>query len=296
MNPDLLDAFAFELDKLAVSPAFGARVGSMLGGAGSLGGVGSLVGAGLGGAYRGYQGYRDAKNQGATTGQAVASGVAGGLGGAMSGAAAGGIVGGVGGAVGGALNPAKMEAARKALTNTRGPVGAFSRFGQRQVHAVTGWHPGGDNLQKGMDEIRHGAYGARQHMNALTEKGVTGAGLEGAQKRLQAAETAERMGLTSVPGYVRSMRDNGIGATLRAGVDQQLHGADAATKALTFGLPAAGVAQTLAEKEDPNKPHKHSKAVRVLGHLANAGTGLVFGGLPQATQMLTQSPLQGLTQ
>ncbi|MGK7364034.1 hypothetical protein ACSQ96_22630, partial [Salmonella enterica] len=54
------------------------------------------------------------------------------------------------------------------------------------------------------------------------------AALERAQKRFDASQHAENMGITSIPGYVRYMvsrdPDKGVINTLRASVREQLHG------------------------------------------------------------------------
>ena len=141
----LLLALHDELHKFAFNP--GTALHSALGGAGTLGGLGmgagALVGAGLG-ARRNYQ---EARQQGASVGQAALAG----LGSIPSAASKGAIVGaGAGLAAGGGLgylSPAKMESFRSAATGLQsapgsgvlgkvtGATGAFSRFGQRQVHA-----------------------------------------------------------------------------------------------------------------------------------------------------------------
>lgn len=208
--------------------------------------------------------------------------------------AATGLVGG--GAIG-HLSTDKGEGLRKALTNAPGPAGSFARFGQRQVHGVTGWTPGG-----GVQEIRHGAWAKAQALkhseqalaNAKTspaspgfvdkvlgrtpeqvaQRGVASATKANAAaiKAHAAAQDAERMGLTSLPGYAKAIRDKGVLGVAPVVARDAWHGGDPLTKTLLAGS-ALGVAREAVRKEDPAHPErsKTERVVRATGQLAGAG-------------------------
>ena len=221
LNEIVLQGMHKELQKLGAIPwnAIGAGVGSV-GGAGALGGA--ALGAGIGAVKN----YRQAKQQGATTGQAAAAGLMGAGGGALRGGALGGLAGAAGGATLGAFSPQTAQAVRSRLTNAAGPVGAFSRYGQRQVHSLTGWTPEGKSLREGMNEIRHGAYGAEKALNAArgelanprrsfmdvlrgrTAQQGAQLRLDNATKGYEAAVRAENRGLTSIPGYAKALKQD----------------------------------------------------------------------------------------
>jgi len=99
------------------------------------------------------------------------------------------------------------------LQKLGGVPGALARFGQRQVHSLTGWAPKG--------------------------------GLEA--MRMAPSEAA-----TSLPGFVRSVGQKGLLPSIAAGAKNQLSGSNLAEKALMVGLPAAGLASAIKNPASPN--------------------------------------------
>lgn len=205
-------------------------LGGAAGGAGVGAGVGALVGAGAGGV----QAYRKARQEGASVGQSLGAGAGGALGGVGKGMAVGAGVG----ALGGAAAPTAVQKIRDSAT----AGGALARFGQRQLHGVTGWRPEGGYGALGVagrNQLRMGAYDTQQ---ALHQAVASGKGVEEAQKAFSASAKAEGMGLTSLPGYVRSVREHGLGASTKAlGADLWHGNPGVMGKAMAFGIPAAAL-------------------------------------------------------
>lgn len=294
-----LRSFQSTLEKLSFSP----RVGSALGSAGALGGLGLGVGALGGAAIGGIHNYREARARGEGVGSSIGQGVSGALGGAGKGALVGGLSGMAAGAGAGVLSPDKAEAMRHALSTTKVPVvGSFARFGQRQVHGITGWKP-----QAGLREIRLGAQlrenavdaardqlakaragnGKRSLMDMLRGRSaIEGAEreMEAANKAYLAAHKAEEMGLTSIPGYIKSLRTNGVGNTVATGFKEQWHGAGPGTAVMAVGLPALNVVHDLRSGDDPNNPGH--RAERLGASLGQAASGALLGPMSLGTQAL----------
>ena len=125
LDETTLSAFRDELRKLsAVHPALGAGLTM-----GALGGLGA-------GGY----GYMKARSEGKSVSDSLGQAAKRGLQGAA--------IGGAAGAGLGALTPGSVG-------------GAVSRFGQRQLHSVTGWTPSGMSREEGLQSMRAGAYDAR---------------------------------------------------------------------------------------------------------------------------------------
>ena len=239
LSDAVLTAFRDELRKEA-------GLADTLKNVGSLGGVGAMLGAGGGAVLGGVRGYQQAQEQG----QSGLSGVAGGaLRGGVLGGAAGGLAGGVAGGL------AKKDYGQL----LEHPVlGAGARFGQRQVHGVTGMLTP-DEIGK----VRGGATSARKALDAARPAGSSS--VPRLEKAHAAASDAQRMGLTSIPGYVKSLAKHPID-TLRTSAKEQIHSAPLMTAA-TVGMPvAAGV---LA-------PHREDEG---LGERAGRITGGVAGSL-----------------
>lgn len=248
LDEHTLLAFRDELRKEAGYADLVARAAPRLKNIGSLGGVGAAVGS-LGGAGIGaVQKYREARQEGASVGQAVV----GGAGGALHGAGRGAVIGGLAGGAGGAL----LKQDLSGLAQRGGLVGAGSRFGQRQVHSLTGMLS-----PQELTAVRGGSYGARKGL-AKAQQAVFGASSDKlpralreeaqAAKRLTATENAQNMGLSSLPGYIGAVRREGVGKVLSTGAKEQLSGATPGMAALMVGLPAVSAAQTLiSKKEDP---------------------------------------------
>lgn len=286
----MMESFQDELEKRAVNTAgLLGRAGSFLKGqAGAAGaglGVGAASGGLLGAGVQGVRGYQQAKEQGATTGQALMGGVGGAVSGGLTGAAIGGGLGGVAGLAGGA----RARGVADKLVQSKNPLGATARFGQRQLHSVTGYadHRTPEGLKQ-LNDMRAGSWGAKQRMEAAQKNlaavqgksGVDPAALQKAQQEaskagvgLAAAEKAQGMGLTSLPGYLKSLAHRPID-TIRAGAAEQWHGSGLGGKFLFAGVPAlgaAGEALTPSEEGGPGKVERTSKAL--LG-------GLAFGAAP----------------
>lgn len=318
--PELpMDAFHQELEKLAgplaqsalkvlKSQALQRGLGGVGAGAGLGGAVGALTGAGI----EGVKGYRSAKGQGATTIQALANGLGGSIGGAMKGGIAGAGVGAAGLGSLAAARPGVAKALRS-IAKREGAIGSLTRAGQRQVHAVTGWTPQGMLNSAGARELRAGAYDAAEQA-AKAEKGLgkawnrvadraaaapTRATMEALpvdadilrkavkeQKRakgyLTAAEKAEGMGLTSLPGYFKSMKERGIGKTLWAGGKEQWKSGPMG-KAF-IAAPIGMAAKELATPGESGEGGRLERAGKALG-----GLGFAAGPLPFTGQILMHS-------
>lgn len=281
-----MEGFYSELEKQAFSPA----VGRALGGIGAGAGAGAVIGAGLGGAVGGVQSYRRARQEGQSAGGAALSGVGGALshmgGGAMKGA----LVGAAGLGTAAAMGKAPALAGR--LTQMGGPLGVGARSGQRQVHALTGWTP-----DAGIQSIRGGAYSAAQRLDkAKKAVGPEAASeLAAATKAHGAADKAEKMGLTSLPGYAKALfnKDTGglvgnAGKVIRTGAAEQWHAGGAANKAMMVGVPAAALAGEVSRKSEPGGPGKLERVGRHLGEL-----GMMMGPIPMAGQMVAGAALSG---
>jgi hypothetical protein len=305
IGEDVLLAFHDEIRKYA-APLPG-RLSAALGGFGSLGGIGlgagGLAGAGIGAV----RGYRRAKEEGATTGQAAVHGLLGAGGGALRGATIGGLAGGAGGAVLGAARPTAAEAVRKATMGAP-VVGSLSRFGQRQVHGLTGWKP-----SEGIGSIGLGAEPAKKALDALKKKRDSGeieAGfvdkllgrtnaevaakqVSNAEKAYQAAENAERMDLTSIPGYAKSLVTNGPLKTIGAGASHMWAGSHPAMKAGIIGLPAYEVGKAVMGPAEDEQGH--SRARRVAGAITSGVGQTIFSPMAMGTQMLLGSGLSKAT-
>lgn len=261
-----LRAFKRELEKNA------APWRSLLGGLGSGAALGATLGGGLTAAHGAVKGYREAREAG---GSGLGGAALGAIGGAGKGALIGAGLGAAGGAGLGALRPGLIQAASKA----KGPVGSISRFGQRQLHGFTGWTPTKD--PKSIRDIGGGAAPAlKRFEQASAATGPKAAKeLARAKKGLQAAEEAEAMGLTSLPGYAKSFVKN-PGKTVTTGLKEQWAGQGPVGKAMMVGFPAMSVGGALV---GPETPETGGKGERLL---ANLGTlPFYMGPVPLGAQM-----------
>lgn len=269
-------AFCDQLRKEAGFAGVVARAAPALKGLGAGGGFGALAGGGVGAMIGASRHYESARDQGAGVGQAAMHGISGGLQGGLTGAAAGGVLG----AGAGALRPGAVAH----LTADKGIAGAFARSGQRQVHSVTGMLTPGE-----LEGIRGGAHGARQTLGkaqdavirARAPGSATAGSLAGAEKTearaakgLGHAEDAQRMGMTSVPGYLGAMKEHGVGKVLSTSAKEQFYNMPTALGTAMVGLPLAQAAGTLTGKESPEGPGKGEQVGRNLG----SAVGNVLGG------------------
>lgn len=262
--------------RLLRSPKAQGLLGGVSGGAGAGGLVGGVLGAGEG-AVRGYS---EAKDRGESTGQAIS--------GALSGALQTGSKRSLQGALTGAALGGAGTALKKDLPgklNVLPYVGAGSRFGQRQLHSLTGWAPKG-----GIKSIRGGAYAAEQNvakardvLRQARKKGTSVSKAKGelskARGALEASTKAEEMGLTSLPGYAKALRKDPK-AALKAGFGEQYKSMGPGMRALTYGGTAASVGGELS-RDDPTAG-RLERAGRSLG----AGVPFLAGPLPLAATMV----------
>ncbi len=264
LNEITLLAFRDELRKEAGFADFIAKNKGTLQGVGGLAGVGALGGGALGGLPSGVKGYLDARNEGSGIGGGVLHGLASGFGGAVRGA----IKGTVGGAlVGGAAGAAGQSF--RGLVSSSGPLGGAARFGQRQVHSVTGML-----TPQELEGIRGGAYAAKGHLANLAARGkVTDRARLGAEW----ANKAQDMNLTSIPGYLGAVKEHGLGKTLATSAKEQYYNMPTAMGALMVGAPVLSAAHALATPEDSNGPGKGEHVGREVG---NALGGVMGGTMP----------------
>lgn len=241
-------------------------------------GAGALGGAALGGK----KSYDEARARGASGLSSAGAALGGALGGAVRGAGRGALIGaGIGGAAGLAA-PTRVLSGTKSLAKSDNVLGSLSNFGQRQVHSLTGWKPGGSN--RSVERIGAGAAGARHALERAHASGDPAA-VASATRALRSVEKTQNMGLTSVPGVVRSVRDHGLIPTVGAGLRGQWDASSGRDKALLLGLPALSAASAIGGSEGAGQPGKGERVGRVLGGalggavapLSLAG-GLVLGG------------------
>jgi hypothetical protein len=263
MNEATLCAFRDELSKTAGLADVVARHAPMLKNVGSAAGVGALAGGALGGVSGAARGYHEAREGGEGVGGAALQGLVGGLGGAARVGALGAVVGGGAGALGshfGQGSPSRLVARNDI-------IGSAARAGQRQMHSLTGMLSPSE-----LEGVRGGAYNSRQHLAKLTELGKP---TERAARGLAAAEEAQGMGLTSVPGLVGAVGKHGLGKVLSTSAKEQLHNMPTAQGALLMGLPALTAAKTLASHEQEHGPGKGE----IIGRTVGGTAGGVVGGL-----------------
>lgn len=189
-----------------------------------------------------------------------------------------------------------MKAVKGMGNAAREGAGVASRFGQRQVHGLTGWTPKGYMNPEGIKGMRAGAHDAAERLSAAERTVAPGAGryrpglvdrvlkispekqqaraakaghkeVVDARKSYQAAQKAEDMGLTSLPGYARALMRNPA-AAVSTGMAEQWHSMGPGGKALMLGIPAAGVGSELTTESQPGGPGKFERAGSRLGELA----------------------------
>jgi hypothetical protein len=261
-----LGAFRDELQKTAGYSDVVARFAPQLKNVGTLMSIGTAAGT-LGGAGLGVvRDYREARRQGASAGQSVLHG----FGGAVSGAKKGALLGAGLGAGAGLLARGDISG----LAQRGGALGATARFGQRQVHGLTGMLSPAELMA-----VRGGAYDAQAALHAAQQaaanpaprglmgeawrrvRGQSVAAADAAQhanlaKNVQSAEkalsearayTGGQMDLTSLPGIASAARQHGAGKVLRAG----LQGSPLSlTGAMTLVPAGLSTLATLARREE----------------------------------------------
>lgn len=260
-----MSSFHAEMAKLAVLGKVLALGRKIAPGLGSGMGAGAAVG-GLGGAAVG--GVRGAHQERARGGSGVVGALTGALGGGMLGATVGAGLGASGGGLASALGKGK---AVEGLVSRGGVLGAGSRFGQRQVHGLTGWQPKG-----GLKGIKGGSYVTGKALESAKKGG--GKKLERARKAHKDTEAMEAMGATSLPGYVKSMATHGVGKTVGTGLRQQWNTSGPAMRGLMFGMPVASVGSELARESKPGEASRLQRAGSRLGDVAWTMGPLPFAG------------------
>lgn len=318
LNESMVLAFGDELEKTAINwgglasgarqaGGYLARQGTTVGAGTALGAAGGgLLGAGIGGV----KGYRQAKEQGATTGQALLHGALGGGKGALLGGAAGGAVGGLAGLAGGGQ---ARELAGK-LRGRKGMLGGLARAGEREAHGLTGALPQVDAAGKAFgsktEALRAMNLGAAPALKREAEaaKALTGSWkgvdpkviakrhkeLTSARAHVAASKQMEELGATNVPGYLKALATRPLD-TLSAGARQQWHGAGTglggtASRALTWGFPAAGAISAMrGPEEDAQGRGRGERVGRALGGATYGLMGMPLMGLSAMTGLATRA-------
>jgi hypothetical protein len=252
---------------------------------GSLMGAGGVLGAGLGAGAGALHSYRQSREQGEGVGHSALAA----LPGALKGGVAGGLTGAAVGAAGGALAK-RIGVDPSGLIQRSDMLGKGARFGQRQVHALTGMLNPTE-----LEGVRGGAYGARQGLRSArlesavddlkTEMGHAPSAspemhsrkLDKALKGMAASEAAEDRGLTSLPGYVGAVKREGLGKVLSTSVRDQFHSTHPAMTAAMVGVPALGAVKTLTHKETPEGMGKGEELGKNLGGVLG---GVVGSAMP----------------
>ena len=241
-------------------------VGRGVGGAGAGAGMGAAVGGTGGAVVGGARDFMDARNRGQSVGSSMRSAAGGAIRGASAGAIGGAAVGGVG------LGAAR--AMGKGSLGTDSALGAASRFGQRQVHSLTGWTPKGSGNVAGIRGMRGGAYEAAKKLKTTKAALATAPNKaravkahEAAKKHMASAAKAEEMGLTSLPGYAKALRKDPK-AALKAGFGEQWDSMGPGGRALMFGVPAAMAGKEAITDTKEGGPGKGERVGKALGTLA----------------------------
>jgi len=193
------------------------------------------------------------------------------------------------------------------LDATRKHVGeGISNFAQRQLHGFTGY--GGHDTDY-LDRIGiAGRSSARQEIDLMRKRFADAAprggnspaavlehekALRGVRAQGEAAQRFQDLGMTSLPGAVRGVINNPRESS--KAIWNQLRSGGKAGVALGLGVPAAmsGIDLARGDERATGGQSLQQKAVRAG---TNIGTGLLFAGVPVATQALTglvTDPLAG---
>ena len=315
-NDTVLSSFNDTLEKVAFNPALLQRVGQRALSGGGLGALGAAGGGVMGGATGGIQGYRQAQEEGQ-------SGLLGALGGVARGAAKGGALGLAAGGLAGAAGGARSQKLVRRLSAGKDRIGGISRFGERQVHSLTGALPQGMSRSDGLRAIGaspvqrleqrmvaaarrnpkppSGPHRPRTHVGKLTSE------LAGLGRAKVHAQKLEELGMTNVPGFFKAMATK-PGQALKAGLGHEWHGATSrGAKAMAFGLPAAFVAPEAMRSSKPGEEGRVARTARALASTAPytiapmgilGATGLSVAGsglVGQAGKLVSRKQPLGVT-
>ena len=200
--------------------------------AGGLGSAGALVGSGVGGAVGAARGYQE-------------DGLSGALKSGLKGAAGGAAVGGAAGGLGGALGGKRARELARSMSSRKDLFGKASRFGERQVHSVTGALPAGMTKREGLKSI--GASPV-QNLKETIRSAADPSKRRALRKAVMPAERLEQAGATNVPGLFRALAKNPKGTVKDLAKHEWYSTPSLGGKALAFGLPAGYVASQAAQK------------------------------------------------
>lgn len=249
------EALMTHLRRAGTQKAIGGGLGSGLG-------LGLGAGALIGGVRAGKDSYDRARAGGQNEVVSGLNAIGGGLGGALRGAGKGALIGAGAGALAGAALPTQTLRGTRILQKADNVAGSLSNFGQRQVHSVSGWKPGG--AMRSVERIGEGAAPARAELAAARASGDAKA-VARAEKGLGSMERAQEMGLTSLPGLAKSVGEHGIFRTIGAGAKSQWAGAGPKTKALMVGLPAWSAYSAATTPDGPGAPGRGERIGRLAG-------------------------------
>lgn len=294
-------AFADELEKVALTPVGGvlqnlARRSLSAGSMASLGAVG--VG-GVGAVAGGVQGGLEAQRKGE-------SALSGAIHGAGRGAALGSSLGAAAGGIGGFAAGRRGADLAKVLARRRDAIGGISRFGQRQLHSVTGAVPEGfandvraiRSIGAGGRATERSLRDAQKHLRKAKLTSAPPSKVQKLEKRLELAQSAkmhagkaDAAGMTSIPGMARTLIQDprkfvhGVGHATA----QQWKETPGAAKALAYGMPAAYVVGEAAKKQEEGDRGRASRTLAALGDAAPfmlpmpiLGSTVLSGGLRAA--------------
>lgn len=259
------------------------------GGGAALGGAG---GASVGAVAGGLRGYQKAEEEGR-------SGLSGALSGGLRGAAAGGALGAGVGGVAGAAGGARAQRLVRSASSKKNPVGSVSRFGERQVHSLTGALPQGMSKSKGLraigaspeataSEALMEAISASKAPARLGRLDAVGADkkVQSLTKALEHAKKTEELGMTSLPGAARAFATHPVQAT-KAGLGREWHSnPSVGGKLMAVGLPAGMVVSDAMRKDDPESTAA-SRGLASAGMMAPFSlTPMGFAGATVASGVL----------
>lgn len=255
MSYRMLEGVAFldQLEKTAVN--WGSLAHRAMSGAGSAA-VGAGVGA-VGGAAYGAATADPAKGE---------SRVVNAFRGAGRGALGGAAVGGLGGALAG-------PKALAGVAKREDSLGSVYRSGQRALHSVTGMTPEG-----GVAALRTGAWDDRKRVADLVSSGGSKEEISKARNALKYTQDAEDKGLTSLPGYAKAVRRDGLLPTMKRDLSATWHGGGTLHKSMVLGMPALGAYSAATDPRSGGQlgEGKGEHYGRVIGNTLGASVGSVM--------------------
>lgn len=252
--------------------------------AGGLSAVGGAGGAGIGALAGGYRGYQKAKEDGG-------SGFAGALSGGVRGAATGGALGAAAGGLAGAGGGAKAQNLVRALSKGKGKAGTISRFGERQVHSLTGAMPKGLGKAEGLRAMgaSPSANAAERVLEAManSKDAVKDKTVASLTKAMGYADKTEALGMTSLPGTIKAFATKPVQA-LKAGAGREWYGSPSkGGKLMNIGVPAGFVAAEAARSSKAGEEGRASRTLSAAGYAAPFSvTPMGFAGATAASMLL----------